>query len=101
MLVIKSDGSKVTIDLDKIHIMVHKACKGIAGVSESLVEMNSGLQFYDGIGPKDIQQISELVAEWSHFAMNFFRCIKTIIVWNTETSIQYQVEGLNNLSTTL
>jgi ribonucleoside-diphosphate reductase alpha chain len=57
MLVIKSDGSKVTIDLDKIHIMVHKACKGIAGVSESLVEMNSGLQFYDGITTKDIQQI--------------------------------------------
>ena len=57
MLVVKSDGSKVNIDLDKIHKMVHKACKGIAGVSESLVEMNSGLQFYDGITTKDIQQI--------------------------------------------
>jgi len=57
MLVVKSDGSKVNIDLDKIHKMVHKACKKIAGVSESLVEMNSGLQFYDGITTKDIQQI--------------------------------------------
>ena len=57
MLVVKSDGSKVNIDLDKIHKMVHKACKGIAGVSESLVEMNSGLQFYDGITTKDIQKI--------------------------------------------
>ena len=57
MVVVKSDGSKVNIDLDKIHIMVHKACKGIAGVSESLVEMNSGLQFYDGITTKDIQKI--------------------------------------------
>ena len=57
MLVVKSDGAKVNIDLDKIHKMVHKACKGIAGVSESLVEMNSGLQFYDGITTKDIQQI--------------------------------------------
>ena len=47
MLVIKSDGSKVVIDLDKIHKMVYKACKGIAGVSASMVEMNSGLQFYD------------------------------------------------------
>ena len=37
--------------------MVHKACKKIAGVSESLVEMNSGLQFYDGITTKDIQKI--------------------------------------------
>ena len=57
MLVVKSDGAKVDIDLDKIHKMVHKACKKIAGVSESLVEMNSGLQFYDGITTKDIQQI--------------------------------------------
>jgi len=57
MLVVKSDGSKVIIDLDKIHKMVHKACKGIAGVSESLVEMNSGLQFYEGITTIDIQKI--------------------------------------------
>jgi len=55
--VLKSDGSKVEIDLDKIHKMVHKACKKITGVSESLVEMNSGLQFYDGITTKEIQKI--------------------------------------------
>jgi len=55
--VLKSDGSKVEIDLDKIHKMVHKACKRITGVSESLVEMNSGLQFYDGITTKEIQKI--------------------------------------------
>ncbi len=55
--VLKSDGSKVEINLDKIHKMVHKACKNITGVSESLVQMNSGLQFYDGITTKDIQKI--------------------------------------------
>jgi len=55
--VIKSDGSKVDIDLDKIHRMVEKACKDITGVSESLVEMNSGLQFYDGITTQEIQKI--------------------------------------------
>ncbi len=55
--VVKSDGSKVGIDLDKIHVMVEAACKNITGVSESLVEMNSGLQFYDGITTKDIQSI--------------------------------------------
>ena len=55
--VIKSDGSKVSIDLEKIHVMIEKACRGITGVSESLVEMNSGLQFYDGITTKDIQKI--------------------------------------------
>ena len=55
--VVKSDGSKVEINLEKIHRMVEKACKGITGVSESLVEMNSGLQFYDGITTTDIQKI--------------------------------------------
>jgi len=55
--VVKSDGSKVEIDLDKIHRMVEKACRDITGVSESLVEMNSGLQFYDGITTQEIQKI--------------------------------------------
>ena len=55
--VVKSDGSKVEINLDKIHKMVEKACRGITGVSESLVEMNSGLQFYDGITTGEIQKI--------------------------------------------
>jgi len=55
--VLKTDGSKVEINLEKIHRMVEKACKGITGVSESLVEMNSGLQFFDGITTKEIQKI--------------------------------------------
>jgi ribonucleoside-diphosphate reductase alpha chain len=55
--VIKSDGSKRHIDLDKIHRMVERACRGLTGVSESSVEMNSGLQFYDGITTGDIQKI--------------------------------------------
>ena len=55
--VIKSDGSASELNLEKIHKMVMKACKDITGVSESSVEMNSGLQFYDGITTKDIQSI--------------------------------------------
>ena len=55
--VIKTDGSKVSIDLDKIHRMVEKACRNITGVAESAVEMNSGLQFYEGITTKEIQSI--------------------------------------------
>ena len=37
------------LDLDKMHKMVEEACNGIAGVSASQVEINSGIQFYDGI----------------------------------------------------
>lgn len=53
----KRNGNVVELDLDKIHLMVEAACAGIAGVSASQVEMNSGLQFYDGISTEDIQQI--------------------------------------------
>ena len=37
------------LNLDKMHKMVEEACNGIAGVSASQVEINSGIQFYDGI----------------------------------------------------
>ena len=44
------------LDLNKIHIMVEEACKGLAGVSSSQVEMNAQLSFYDGISTSDIQE---------------------------------------------
>ncbi len=55
--VIKRDGSKEPLDLDKLHLMVEEACKDLSGVSASQVEMSSGLQFYDGISTSDIQEI--------------------------------------------
>ena len=55
--VVKRSGSVEPIDLDKVHRMVEAACKNVAGVSESSVEMNSGLQFYDGITSTEIQSI--------------------------------------------
>ena len=45
------------LNIDKIHEMVEYACEDISGVSSSQVEMNSGLQFYDGITTDEIQQI--------------------------------------------
>ncbi len=45
------------LNLDKMHKMVEEACKGLAGVSASQVEINSGIQFYDGITTADIQEI--------------------------------------------
>ncbi len=55
--VIKRDGSKTPLDLNRVHHIVEHACKGLAGVSESAVEINSGLQFFDGIKTSDIQEI--------------------------------------------
>jgi ribonucleoside-diphosphate reductase alpha chain len=53
----KRNGSIENIDLDKMHVMVEEACKGLAGVSASQVEMTSGIQFYDGITTAEIQEI--------------------------------------------
>ena len=37
--------------------MVEEACTGLAGVSASQVEIQSGIQFYDGISTEQIQEI--------------------------------------------
>jgi ribonucleoside-diphosphate reductase alpha chain len=55
--VIKRSGEKTLLNLDKIHAMAEHACRGLAGVSESQVEMNANLQFFDGIKTSDIQEI--------------------------------------------
>ena len=53
----KRDGRIESLDLDKMHLMVEEACKGLAGVSASQVEMKSGIQFYNGISTEEIQEI--------------------------------------------
>ena len=45
----KRSGHLEPLDLQKIHKMVEEACKDLAGVSASQVEINSGVQFFDGI----------------------------------------------------
>ena len=53
----KRSGHVEQIDLDKMHLMVDEACKNLAGVSASQVEIQSGIQFYDGITTSEIQEI--------------------------------------------
>jgi ribonucleoside-diphosphate reductase alpha chain len=55
--VVKRNGRIESLDLDKMHLMVNEACKGLSGVSASQVEMTSGIQFYDGISTQEIQEI--------------------------------------------
>ena len=57
IMVEKRDGSLEPLNLEKLHKMTFEATDGLAGVSASQVEMNSGLQFFDGIKSSDIQQI--------------------------------------------
>ena len=53
----KRNGSIEPLNLEKMHVMVEEACKGLAGVSASQVEIQSGIQFYDGISTAEIQEI--------------------------------------------
>jgi len=53
----KRNGSIEPLNLEKMHVMVEQACEGLAGVSASQVEIQSGLQFYDGITTQEIQEI--------------------------------------------
>jgi ribonucleoside-diphosphate reductase alpha chain len=55
--VIKRNGLIESLDLDKMHLMVEEACRGLAGISASQVEMTSGIQFYSGISTQEIQEI--------------------------------------------
>ena len=53
----RGDRGKEPLNIEKIHEMVEYACEDITGVSSSQIEMNSGLQFYDGMSTDEIQQI--------------------------------------------
>ena len=53
----KRDGALEVLNLDKIHTMVEHAVADLNGVSASQVEIQSGIQFYDGITTAEIQEI--------------------------------------------
>jgi len=64
----KRSGKKVPMDLERIHKVVFFACEGITGVSPSEVEIESQIQFYNGMTTKEIQETlikaaAELISE--------------------------------------
>lgn len=56
LFVTKRNGSKESIDLEKIHRVITWAAEGLTNVSVSQVELNSHIQFYDGIRTDDIHE---------------------------------------------
>ena len=54
--VIKRDGSKEELDLNKFHRVANFACEDLAGVSVSDLEIKTSIQFYNGINSTDIQE---------------------------------------------
>lgn len=56
LMVTKRDGRQEQIDLDKIHRVITWAAEGLKNVSVSQVELNSHIQFYEGIKTSDIHE---------------------------------------------
>ena len=55
--IVKRNGQREPLDINKVHKMTEAACEGLTGVSSSLVEMNSGLQFTNEMSTAEIQEI--------------------------------------------
>jgi ribonucleoside-diphosphate reductase alpha chain len=97
------------LDLNKIHVMVEEACKGLSGVSASQVEIQSELQFYDGITTADIQETlirsaSDLISlehpnyQFVAARLLLFSLRKSIYhkmyeSWSFSTQIQYGIDN--------
>lgn len=66
--VIKRDGRKEPLNIEKIHKVIEWACEGLTGVSVSEVELASHIQFYNNIKSVDIHETmikaaAELISE--------------------------------------
>jgi ribonucleoside-diphosphate reductase alpha chain len=55
--VIKRDGTRVPLDISKIQRQVAHACKGIDGVSPSMIEIKAQIELHDGMTTKTIDEL--------------------------------------------
>jgi ribonucleoside-diphosphate reductase alpha chain len=56
--VIKRDGKREPLSLEKWQSQIAKVCQGIADVSQSMIEIKAQLHFYDGITTEEIDGIT-------------------------------------------
>ena len=95
----KRDGRVEPLNLDKMHIMVDEACRDLAGVSASQVEIQSGIQFYDGITTGEIQEIlirsaSDLI---SLDNPNYQYVAARLLLFSLRKSLYGRIQELPNL----
>ena len=95
----KRDGRIEPLDLEKMHVMVEEACRDLAGVSASQVEMKSGIQFYDGVTTAEIQEIliraaSDLI-DLDH--PNYQFVAARLLLFATRRSLYGRMKELPNL----
>jgi ribonucleoside-diphosphate reductase alpha chain len=56
--VIKRNGSKELLMIEKWQTQIAKVCKGIADVSQSMIEIKAQPHFYDGITTREVDEIT-------------------------------------------
>ena len=56
--VTKRSGNREPLAVEKWQAQVTKVCSGIADVSQSMIEIKSQPQFYDGITTREIDEIT-------------------------------------------
>jgi ribonucleoside-diphosphate reductase alpha chain len=56
--VLKRDGTREPLSLEKWQTQIAKVCKGTADVSQSMIEIKAQLHFYDGITTKEVDAIT-------------------------------------------
>ena len=55
--VVKRNGDRVPLDISKIQRQVANACRGIDGVSPSMIEIKAQIELHDGIKTKTIDEL--------------------------------------------
>jgi len=106
--VIKRDGTRESIDLEKIHRVVHWASQDLENISVSQVEINSQLAFFDGIKTEDIHEtiiksaadlISTNVPDYQYLAarLSIFHLRKKAFKSFTPPSLIHHVINLTDL----
>ena len=91
--VIKRDGTRESIDLEKIHRVVHWASQDLKNISVSQVEINSQLAFFDGIKTEDIHEtIIKSAAD-----LISTRCSRLSILSSETCYISFKKKSISNL----
>lgn len=55
--VVKRDGTRLPLNIEKIQNQVARACEGISDVSPSMIELQAQIQFQDGMTTKRIDEL--------------------------------------------
>jgi transcriptional regulator NrdR family protein len=56
--VIKRNGDREPLTIEKWQAQVAKVCSGIADVSQSMIEIKAQPHFYDGITTREVDEIT-------------------------------------------